>query len=987
MEAGELKLELWLSEATWQIEARLSDAVPAPERRLTPRRWQPRGHSADWLAALDAFEKHPGPVRLAVSFRDHDRGAVPARTREALERRPDALFVYAARREPLAPRPQLSLPLRCIGLEGQAGPRFDEFATWASENGLLAREVISPHLLPHSTPHVLHLAPDWSDYPWVLVSGESSFTDLVSFRPPPLVVLEWTKNEVDDRELRDWVWQLVKAGCGAILVVRAGTAPGGIDEAVSRAYRKIAHDRPLDWVARDLIRRGHGALLVLNGEDDADTETGVSLRRAVLEQRRQRGLRAEDALRWQARPATSELEGLLAERAAAAAAELAKIAREVDGLNFEHEEHAVRQLGRESERIDAVMGDAAHALDWSFGRPATRPSSGLESYDPGETAAMPARALRAVLRRGEAMAEGGAREEELKGGVLEGEGFALDVSIDFVGRIRKLKLPGVNEPIALETLARAFGGDEAIEIELTVWAPAEHFEVRCEAPRLLLPRMGESGKARFELKALGLPPGADEAVRRLRVAAYHRNRLLQSLVVDVVVGREKRPGWAPEQSYDYAVSDELLAVGEGPVRRLSLFVNSGAEGTHWIGARTQGASAAHGVPIALDTGGAAKVTDMVHAMLREASELDRGDRYAAPLAEIDEGDRADRERRLVDLALAGHKMFTVLFASSEGLNDLRAALGPPDGHVEIARCRGDAPALPWQLVYDLPLAVRDKRVALCPSYLGQLGHPGDLLDRPGECANQPCCPHRQALGKGGAAGEGAPEPELTVCPFGFWGSRHKMAQPLSGRRHDETVPTRKPSGRRGVTIGYFSFENASTHVGQIAQVAAPGQVLTQSVATLRKYLTGRNDAIIYLYCHGKTIDDEFVLQLGEDDETSEYLGASELVNLTSGSWPGWSHGPVVILNGCKTLQVRPTSLNELLGVIRNLGASAIVGPEIEMFTTSAAKIGESIVIGALERVPLDELMMRIRRGLLRELSPMGLAYNVYAPSGLAWSPP
>jgi hypothetical protein len=125
-----------------------------------------------------------------------------------------------------------------------------------------------------------------------------------------------------------------------------------------------------------------------------------------------------------------------------------------------------------------------------------------------------------------------------------------------------------------------------------------------------------------------------------------------------------------------------------------------------------------------------------------------------------------------------------------------------------------------------------------------------------------------------------------------------------------------------------------------------------------------------------------VLQVGgPNDLRPQYISPGDLVDLRK----EWTHGPFVILNGCETLQVQPATLNNLPGVIRNLGAAAIIGPEIEMFTTSASAIGESIVGGVLQHIPLDELMVRIRRHLLCEMNPMGLAYNVYAPSGLAWS--
>jgi hypothetical protein len=984
MRAGELKLEFGFARGG-QLRARLSDAAPAPERPFMPWRWQPRD-AVDVAAALGAFEAHEGAVRLSLPVDDYDALSSTEPVRHARACRPDALWVVEST-QGRATTPAPALPVRCASLEGQGGLRFDAFTEWAAERGVLTREVLGPDELRRFVPHVCHLSPDGAGDPTSLF-GRTTRSSSAGPSAPSLVVLDWKADRAGDRELAFWVRRLAQAGCLAVLAVM-GDAPSDFGEASRWLYRGIAHDRPLDEIARGLSDRGHRALVALN---DAEAETGVSLRRAVFERRRSHGPSLEKALRLPSRAANSELEELLAERGGQAAGELKRLAHEVLALDFEQGEPALVELHDKSRRIDALLDAAGPAFGWLAGGPGGRVRGGIfEHFSsdqpvpkshgllPEGPPAMPARALRAFLHRAGA---------ELRGGVRVGEPFGLAVSIDFVKRISELQLPGVNAPIALEALERAFGGAEAIDVDLTIWAPTEHFKVRCDAPRVSLPRMGESGVARFEIEASALPPGVEEAVRRLRVAAYHRNRLLQSLVVDVAVGRAHCPERAPAQAYDYAVSDELLTVDRDPVRRLSLFVNDGGDGSHWIGARVEGSSDAHLAPIALGGEDAKKIAARVHDKLRLASALDGGDRYAAPLAQIGAADRAEREQRLVELATEGHRLYLTLFAAAgeRGLQELQTALGAPDGCVEVARCRGDAPALPWQVVYDLPLSPL-QQPTLCPSYLGPLGRSGGPLERPSECARQPCCPHRPSLGPGGEPSADAPNPGRTVCPFGFWGARHKIAQPLAGRSNQATVPTRRPSGQRGVTVGYFSFENAAEHVGRIALAAEPRHASTQSVAVLSGYLKARNDALIYLYCHGKAVDDEFLLQLGADEAAGEYLGASDLMFPNGRAWPGWAHGPFVVLNGCKTLQVQPTSWHVLLGLLRQLGAAAVIGPEIEMFTTTAAKIGEAIVAGALERVPLDALMMHLRRGLLRELNPMGLAYNVYAPSGLVWSPP
>ena len=100
--------------------------------------------------------------------------------------------------------------------------------------------------------------------------------------------------------------------------------------------------------------------------------------------------------------------------------------------------------------------------------------------------------------------------------------------------------------------------------------------------------------------------------------------------------------------------------------------------------------------------------------------------------------------------------------------------------------------------------------------------------------------------------------------------------------------------------------------------------------------------------------------------------------------PPWTHGPFVIVNGCETLKLSPTGAAQLLAVLRELGAAAVIAPEVEMYPPSAAAIGERLITGLLQAREPAELMVAIRRELLRELNPMALAYTVYALPGVAW---
>src|SRR5262249_47784442 len=135
-----------------------------------------------------------------------------------------------------------------------------------------------------------------------------------------------------------------------------------------------------------------------------------------------------------------------------------------------------------------------------------------------------------------------------------------------------------------------------------------------------------------------------------------------------------------------------------------------------------------------------------HRALKTASALDSGDRYASRLAGLASRELDSREAHLASLARTGKKAFTTLFGSANrDVRNLRRALAQPDGRVEIARCRGDAPLLPWQLIYDLPIATTGPKPRLCSLYRDQIASGADLLDDPARCSAQPGCAHRESL--------------------------------------------------------------------------------------------------------------------------------------------------------------------------------------------------------------------------------------------------
>jgi hypothetical protein len=68
--------------------------------------------------------------------------------------------------------------------------------------------------------------------------------------------------------------------------------------------------------------------------------------------------------------------------------------------------------------------------------------------------------------------------------------------------------------------------------------------------------------------------------------------------------------------------------------------------------------------------------------------------------------------------------------------------------------------------------------------------------------------------------------------------------------------------------------------------------------------------------------------------------------------------------------------------LRFLGSGGVVGTEIEVRTELAREVGVRLVESILEGRSLGEAFLDLRRQLLREGNPLGLAYTYHAPAGL-----
>ncbi len=559
----------------------------------------------------------------------------------------------------------------------------------------------------------------------------------------------------------------------------------------------------------------------------------------------------------------------------------------------------------------------------------------------------------------------------------------------------------------------AAGGEAPAHLAIVIFVPQDDFEIDHTPATLRVPPLDASSE--IQRKFVPLHSGKVQ----MRICAYYGGLLVQSVVVeaDVVAAGEPMEGGRVERQIDYVADATLSQMTQMQRPTLSIFTNRAVDGSHWIGVYS---AASSGDPV-LSSGFMQTFSETeLRERGRELRELfsllqgGRPYRYQDALP-LDSQKLARSENDLVRLALAGWKVFHSLFLARSGEVDydrLPASLRP--GLISVARCRGESPTLPWAALYELRLDTGQAgSLHLCPVFKEQLAanvwspdgkslvQRHDLLDHPRACRELVDCPLK------------GPERLRTVCPFGFWGMVHQIEQPVqlvTPTPVDQLPPELSQAGdpqRTGQTaflvrraedhlrlaVGvYPGIPDASLHLQEL-QSAGPAGMLDFTAAQERnqvlEMLEKGDQHLYYFYCHGVIRGQEFRLLFGPAGQ-EQYLSAADL-DPRETHWQG-ALRPLVILNGCETMRLTPELIHGLLGVLRQLGASGVVGTEMPVVTLLARPVGVQLVHGLSTSFSIGECFLQIRHNLLRQGNPLGLAYSFYAsaslhlhdPQGCAW---
>jgi hypothetical protein len=316
--------------------------------------------------------------------------------------------------------------------------------------------------------------------------------------------------------------------------------------------------------------------------------------------------------------------------------------------------------------------------------------------------------------------------------------------------------------------------------------------------------------------------------------------------------------------------------------------------------------------------------------------------------------------------------------------------------IQIARTGATPPQYvwPWALVYSYPLPNYgvDGAVRFC-KVLEEWSDDGKRNAPPGGR-----CPHED-------------EPwhqEDVLCPFGFWGLKHTLEQPLSPLKPDRANPgsfvlldaadvgdLRGASPRFGSGLTQdqeLNQQQITTHIQGLATLFAAGGSAPQAVSitpattrdALRKLIN--RAGIGYFLCHGETDAHQGAPFLGigpRPGKPENRIYPNTLVDWALATQPdivgNWgTRRPLIFINGCHTTDLGPGAILNFVSAFATLGAGGVIGTEVSVRLPVAIEMAEAIfnAISKDER-PIATALRDARWALANKGNLLGLAYTLY----------
>ena len=340
------------------------------------------------------------------------------------------------------------------------------------------------------------------------------------------------------------------------------------------------------------------------------------------------------------------------------------------------------------------------------------------------------------------------------------------------------------------------------------------------------------------------------------------------------------------------------------------------------------------------------------------------------------GDRL-RELALSDLDI-GSKEKTVKLWQEEFFKTLEQGTV-----IQIARTGPANYVFPWALVYEYPMP--GPKYELCDVIL-EWGKNGIREKDP-----EDQCPYHDEEW----------HDQNIICPYGFWGLKHIIEQPLAAVSKtanqwtfdvtDKIKIKKSAIFGTGVTDDISDIRARDEHILKLAQ-KLQAQLKPQQPANDRQSALDmlRAPEIVYFLCHGEVDKDRTpYLSIGKHIDNDNYkifpntLGQWSRLRNTGLDLKQWSDiRPLVFINACHSIELKPGIVLNFVSAFADLGASGVIGTDVSMRDDMAIAVAEAILSRVADNEEVGETVREMRWEMLNRGNVLGLAYTPYSLANL-----
>ncbi len=286
--------------------------------------------------------------------------------------------------------------------------------------------------------------------------------------------------------------------------------------------------------------------------------------------------------------------------------------------------------------------------------------------------------------------------------------------------------------------------------------------------------------------------------------------------------------------------------------------------------------------------------------------------------------------------------------------------------------------IPWAAVYDRMFKVPDGGVPqVCLAALP--GSDGKLPAT--DCGTLDGCPLKTGA-----------DPKHVACPLRFWGFRHVIEVPpkqASEAPPDDQSVSASPHQLQLAVVVNAAISSVESHVTRLKELKRHGigvswKYVESDPSRVVKVLEDRELDVIYLYCHARG----GIADPATRPPCVEFSDKKKTVQITSDEFDfePWERKPLVIVNGCSTAAFSPDALSPFVRKFtRDREAGGVLGTEIPVHEVLAGEVAVLFLQRFLEGEQAGPALLAVRRSLLAEKNPLGLAYTLYAMAELSIS--